>query len=479
MIEFETDSRKVKKGDVFVAIKGKTVDGHDYIDKAIENGATSLIVEKDGNWPVPYTKVDNSEEYLKKLLVSNYSENFKDLTFIGVTGTNGKTTTCYLTYQLLNQLGAKAAYIGTIGFYYDDVKKELPNTTPDILTLYKLIEEAKEAGCTHIVMEVSSHAIALDRIAGLSYDIAAFTNLTEDHLDFHKDMEDYLNTKAQIVNKIKNGGHMIVNYDDPSAYAFRRDSVDAFTADHYTSGIGYDKNAFYKILDTDYEIGHTHIKFNEGVVVDRDIDTNLTGKFNVYNYLTAYSIVRSLGYTFEQVEAATKNVQPPVGRCEVIPVNAGYAVVDYAHTPDAVEKICTTINELKGEGKTITLVGCGGDRDRKKRPIMGRIASENSDYVIVTSDNPRTEDPNEIIKEILPGIEKDNYTVEVDRTTAIKKGIEMLKPGDIVLVLGKGHEDYQIIGHNKIHLDDHEVIEDWKKENTKVLARTLKPDNNE
>ena len=471
MIDIKSDSRKVKPGDTFVAINGHTVDGHSYISKAIENGATNLIVEKGKNYTVPFKKVENSEEYLKDILVKNYAEDFEDLKFVGVTGTNGKTTTCYLTYQLLNQLGAKAAYIGTIGFYYDNVKKELPNTTPDILTLYKLIEEAKDAGCTHIVMEVSSHALAMDRIAGLSYDVAAFTNLTQDHLDYHKTMDNYLRTKMQILDKIKKNGHMVVNYDDPHADYFIRDDVNI-----YTSGIGANKEAFYNIVGAKYEPGHTTIGFKEGVLFDRTIDTNLTSKFNVYNYMTSYAILRALGFRYEDIKEATKYVYPPNGRCEIIPVNNGYAVVDYAHTPDAVEKICTAMNNLKGDAKTITVVGCGGDRDPLKRPIMGEIACKNSDHVIFTNDNPRTEDPELIMYDIVKDLKYNNYEIELDRTKAIRKGIELLNPNDILLVLGKGHEDYQIIGHDKIHLDDHEIINDWKKEHTKVLRKELKPE---
>lgn len=471
MIPYETDSRKVKPGDTFVAIKGHTVDGHNYITKAIENGATSLIVEKGEHYPVDFKKVENSEEYLKNLLVNNYSLDFNDLKLIGVTGTNGKTTTCYLTYQLLNELGMKAAYIGTIGFYYDDVKEELPNTTPDILTLYKLIERAKNAGCTHVVMEVSSHAIALDRIAGLKYDIAAFTNLTQDHLDYHKTMDNYLRTKMQILDKIKTNGHMIVNYDDPYKDNFiREDDVNI-----YTTGIGMNKEAFYNITNAEYEPGHTKIDFKEGVFYDREIETNLTSKFNVYNYMTAYAILRALGFKYEQIKTATENVYPPAGRCEIIPVNNGYSVVDYAHTPDAVEKICTAMNALK-KARTITIVGCGGDRDPLKRPIMGEIACKNSDHVIFTNDNPRTEDPELIMYDIVKDLKYNNYEIELDRTKAIHKGIEMLQPDDILLVLGKGHEDYQIIGHEKIHLDDREIINDWKKAHTKVLSKTLTND---
>ena len=466
--DYETDSRKIRKGQTFIAIKGNTVDGHTYINQAIENGASRVVVSEIGNYPVETIVVNDTEQYLQQELVKNYAKDFENLTLIGVTGTNGKTTTCYLTYQLLNQLGVKTAYIGTIGFYCNGEKRELPNTTPDILTLYKLLQSAKDADCTHVVMEVSSHALDKKRIEGLRFDVAAFTNLTQDHLDYHKTMDNYLRTKMKIIDYVRNKGHMIVNYDDPYADYFIRDDVNI-----YTSGIGGNKEAFYNIVGAKYEPGHTTIGFREGILFDRVIETNLTSKFNVYNYMTSYGILRALGFKYEDIKEATQFVCPPNGRCEIIPVNEGYAVIDYAHTPDAVEKICDAMNELKGDSRTITIVGCGGDRDTTKRPIMGNIASEKSDFVIVTSDNPRTEDPQSIIDQVKAGIKKDNYIEEIDRTTAIQKGIEMLNPNDILLVLGKGHEDYQIIGHDKIHLDDHEIINNWKKEHTKVLTKKL------
>lgn len=456
MIEFETDSRKIKPGQTFVAIKGYTVNGHDFINSAIENGATKIISEKDIEVSVPVIKVENSKEYLKNELIKRYSSYLKDLTIIGITGTNGKTTTCYLTYQMLNKLGYKTAYIGTIGFYYDDYKLELPNTTPELLTIYKLMYEAKDHGCTHIVMEVSSQALEEERIAGINLSIAAFTNLTQDHLDFHKSMENYLNAKLKIFNYLNNDGVMIVNNDDEYADKFIQKKYNTIT-------LGYKNDSNIKIINAKYTSSNTNIEF----ICDneiKNITTNLTSKFNVYNYLTCFAILKSLDIDENKIIEITKDTYPPKGRCEIIKVNQGVAVVDYAHTPDAVEKVINSFIELK-ENKIITIVGCGGDRDPLKRPIMGNIACKLSDYVIFTNDNPRTEDPNNIMNDITNDLKFNNYEVIFDRKDAIYKAISLMQPKDILLILGKGHENYQIIGREKIHFDDREIVENWKEEN--------------
>ncbi len=453
MIKYETDSRKVKPGSIFVAMKGHTVDGHDYIEDAIKNGAVKIICEKKVNCQVPIEVVPNSEEYLKEKLQEEYSENLKSLKIIGVTGTNGKTTTCYLTYQLLKKLGVNVAYMGTIGFYYGDDKIELPNTTPEILTIYKLFTEALEKGCTTIVMEVSSHALSYERIKGLNLLIGAFTNLTEDHLDYHKTMENYLEAKLKIIDYLQKDGIFITNQDDPAGFKFKEKWKNTKTIST--------ELADYEIENFEIFPDHTNLtlKYQKETY---EITTNLTSKFNVYNYITALAIVHEYGFDIESIINTTKEIYPPKGRCETYPVKEGYAVVDYAHTPDAVEKVIDAYRSLC-KGRIITLVGCGGDRDPLKRPIMGRIATEKSDYVIFTSDNPRTEDPNAIIKDILNGVTKENYEVILDRKTAIKKALDTILKEDIALILGKGHEDYQIIGHEKIHLDDSEEIKKYQK----------------
>ena len=446
MINIKIDSRKINKGDIFVALPGATVDGHDYVVKAYENGAIKAIVEHKVECPIEQEIVPNTNEWLTNYVSKTYSKEINTMNILGVTGTNGKTTTAYLTYQILNKLNSKTSYIGTIGFYLPNKEiEELPNTTPNILDLYELLLKSKEEGCKNVIMEVSSHALDMRRVEGITFKVAAFTNLTQDHLDYHKTMENYLKAKQLILKQLN--GPMLINNDDPSSSKW-------LTA--------YDNSLTYGLTGTDYKIESyhdtekgTYIKFKHEK--EYEIETNLRSTFNVYNYITSLSIINQLGYSIEDILNVTKDIYPPKGRCEQIKVGNAEAVIDYAHTPDAVEKIIDAFTENK-KGRVITLVGCGGDRDPKKRPIMGHIATEKSDYVILTSDNPRTEDPQAIMDDILKGVEKDNYEVELDRVKAIRKGLELLKDNDVLLILGKGHEDYQIIGHEKHHLDDAEEV---------------------
>ncbi len=448
MLKYETNSKLVKEGQIFVAIKGHTVDGHDYIPEAIKNGASKIVGEKDLSLSIPYEKVANSEEYLKKHLTEDYSKDVNTLKIIGVTGTNGKTTSCYLTYEILKALNKKVAYLGTIGYFYNEQKEEVNNTTPDILSLYKFLMHAKNNGCEYFVMEVSSHALSLERVSGLQFTTCAFTNLTEDHLDYHKTMEAYLNEKRKILNYLKPDNLMILNSDDEASEKFKTHK------NYLTYGLDGD----YKILKYNIYPDHTDLEFSflENVY---QVTTNLTSKFNIYNYLTSLALVHSLQISIPDIISVTKEIYPPKGRCETYKVGKGYAVVDYAHTPDAVEKVIAAYNELK-KGRIITIIGCGGDRDPIKRPIMGNIATKNSDYVIFTNDNPRTEDPEKIMNDIVKDNKSSNYEIIYDRKEAIVKGIKMLQDEDILLVLGKGHEDYQIVGHTKYHLDDAEIIKE-------------------
>ena len=455
MIKYETNSKLIKNGQIFIAIKGNTVYGHDYIEEAIKNGASKIVGELNLNLNIPYEKVDDTKEYLNNILVKEYSDIINKLKIIGVTGTNGKTTSCYLTYQMLQKLNKNVAYLGTIGYYHDNDYIELNNTTPDILTLYKLLIKAVEENVEYLVMEVSSHALAFKRISGLKFIAGAFTNLTEDHLDYHKTMEAYLNEKLKLINYLKDDATIILNSDDESSEKFKN------FKNYKTFGM----NGDYKIEKYEILPDHTNLEFSYNEK-KYNVKTNLTSKFNIYNYLTCLGILNSIGFSIEDIINITKEVYPPKGRCETYKVGNGYAVVDYAHTPDAVEKVITAYNELK-KNKVITIVGCGGDRDPIKRPIMGNIATTLSNYVIFTNDNPRTEDPKKIMKDIIKDNKSTNYEVIYDRYEAIIKGIEMLDKDDILLVLGKGHEDYQIIGREKIHFDDAEVIKKYNENKAK------------
>lgn len=451
----QTDSRKVKNGDVFVALKGINSDGHDYINSAIEKGAIKIIASEKKEYLndniIEY--VDDTSVYLQQLLVKEYLPYINQLKLIGVTGTNGKTTTCYLIYQMLKELNIKSAYIGTIGFYYNEHQRELNNTTPELLEMYKMLIETYNNNVTHVVMEVSSHALEQERIFGLKFIVAGFTNLTQDHLDYHGTMENYLNAKLKLLNYLEKNSKIIVNVDD--------DYSKYFLIENFVT-IGK-KDANFKIIKDEFLTNKTQIEF----LYDQNkysVTTNLISHFNVYNYLTALAITKQLGFSIEQIIKITNKIYPPKGRVESIEVNGGVAIIDYAHTPDAVSKIINAFLENK-KGKIVTVIGCGGDRDPLKRPIMGNIASNLSDYVIFTNDNPRTENPDKIILDILKGVNKKNYTVEKDRKKAIFQGLELIKKNDVLLILGKGHEDYQEINHLKNHFSDKEVVFEYLKIN--------------
>ena len=453
MVDIKSDSRKVKPGDTFIAIRNVARDGHDYIENAIENGATKIIAEE-GNYPVETVIVEDTRKYLDEYLYENYYPKFSDMKFIGVTGTNGKTTICYLIYQMLTDLGCKCAYIGTIGFYYPGHKQELNNTTPDTDLLYDMFLEAKEAGCTYVVMEVSSHALDMNRIYGIEYDEVAFTNLTQDHLDYHKTLDNYAKAKQILFTKTRGDKIAVINADDPYHERFMMSENKNITISDHLGDV--------RILDIHFSNLGTKFSFTfEGVEYETHI--NMVGRYNVYNYLTALMLVKNLGFSIDELLNLNETLSAPKGRMEMIKYGTNSIFVDYAHTPDAVINVLKSSEEYK-EGKVITIVGCGGDRDRTKRPIMGHAAEEYSDYVIYTSDNPRTEDPNLIIKDILEGVKKENHEVIVDRKDAILKGMRMLQDKDILMILGKGHEDYQIIGKEKHHFSDQEIVLDYIKE---------------
>lgn len=445
MIKYETNSKLVKPGQIFVAICGHTVDGHDYIEEAIKNGAESLVVMHDVSSSIPYKIVDDTEQFLIEEIPKLYKEELKKLKIIGITGTNGKTTSAYLTYQMLLKLGKRASYLGTIGYFTKDKEITLNNTTPNIITLYKLLLDAINDDIEYFVMEVSSHSISLKRIEGLKFEVCAFTNLTQDHLDFYKTIDNYLKAKLKILDYLDDDKYILLNSDDENS---------KFFMNHLCKTYGI--NGDYKIINYISHPDKTEITFSYDNKT-YNVITNLTSKFNVYNYLTMLSILNSIGFSIDNILENTKDIYPPKGRCETYKVKNGYAVIDYAHTPDAVLKVISAYNELK-KNRVITIVGCGGDRDPKKRPIMGNIATNNSDFVIFTSDNPRTEDPLAILDDITKENHANNFIVIPDRKEAILRGIELMEKDDILLILGKGHENYQIIGHEKIHFDDAEII---------------------
>lgn len=449
-----TDSRLVTKGDTFIALRGLGSDGHSYIESAIKNGADKIICEE-GNYSVSTIIVPDTRKYLASYLKDKDKTILEGITFIGITGTNGKTTSAYLASQILNKLGSSSAYIGTIGFYINNkLVRELNNTTPDLIELYEMFEEAANQKVKNIVMEVSSHAIELGRILGIKFDIVAFTNLTQDHLDFHKTMENYMNAKIKLFREdyLKDGGYAVINSDDPHYQNF-------MLAKNNNVTYGFKGNADYRVVKYELFLDKSEIVLND----DYHITLPIPGKYNIYNYLLSLIISLKVGYSLDEIIKITSSLVAPPGRFEVVKYKTNTIVIDYAHTPDGVLNIIKSALEYK-KGKIITIIGCGGDRDKTKRPIMGSIASSNSDYTIFTDDNPRTEDEKKIMKDILEGVTNKNYEVIYDRIGAIHKGIDLLKENDILLILGKGHENYQIIGTVKHHLDDKEEVVNYLKE---------------
>ena len=447
----QVDSRKVKKGDTFVAIKGLYVDGHDYIEKAILAGASQIIAEY-GEYSVPTIIVKDTHEYLAKYLKEQYREQLSQIKFIGITGTNGKTTSCYLIYQALNKLNIKAAYIGTIGFYVDGKVKDLDNTTPDLVDLYEMFDYCIKNDVKVIAMEVSSHALSLGRVMGIEFDYAAFTNLTQDHLDFHKTLENYEQAKLILFKNLRNDKVAVINSDDEYYKDFCLKE---------NNNILYGLNDFSDYRITKYSLHIDSVEFSfQYQNKEYDVKLNIPGKYNIYNYMNLLIILNKMGYSLGKIIKLSSTLKAPSGRFETLRYKDSVIIIDYAHTPDAVLNILDNVLEYK-KGKVITIIGCGGDRDKTKRPIMVERATSKSDFVIFTDDNPRTEDNHLIMNDIVSGVRKENYIIEHDRKKAIFEGFKMLKKDDILLILGKGHENYQIINHDKIHFSDLETAQEF------------------
>ncbi len=443
-MEIKTDSRKIEKGDTFAAIKEATHDGHEHIGEAIFNGASKVIAEY-GLYSVDTLIVKDTREYLIEEMNRRYKEELADLKLIGVTGTNGKTTSCYLLYQALNKLSHKCAYIGTIGFYKEEGKaRTLNNTTPDVVELYDMLLECKKEGYEYVAMEVSSHALDKNRIGHLEFDYVMFTNLTKDHLDYHKTMDSYLEAKLKLFDHVKEGGKRIVNLDDSYAESFLK---------HGAITYGTKENADYRFEITERDITHS-IFTVEKDNIKKEYETALIGTYNIYNLVSIMVVLDDLELLDESI---VKGLEEPRGRMEKIAYKDSMIIIDYAHTPDATWNILKTMKELNPD-HIYTVIGCGGDRDKFKRPLMADLATEYSDYVIFTSDNPRDEDPDTILKDMIENLKKDNYEVERNRENAIYKGIQKCDKNDILLILGKGHETYQLIKGVKYDFDDRAVV---------------------
>ena len=449
------NSKKIQKGDTFIALKTNN-DGHKYINDAIKNGATKVVAEY-GSYPTETLLVDNTKEYLVKYLYENYYQEIKDLKLIGITGTNGKTTTCMLLHNMLNMLGRKTAYIGTNGFYINKFIRELPNTTPEILDIYELLIEAKKEGCEFVCIEASSHGLAQNRLENLKFDYAIFTNLTHEHLGYHKTMKNYALAKQKLFTMLRNNKYAIINNDDNYKNYFI---------------LKENNNITYSLNNGNYYVKEYKITTQNNIftVVNNNKEytftTKLLGKHNIYNSLASIIVLNKIGYSFEEINNVLTIVSGPKGRMENISYNNNNIIIDYAHTLDGIANVLKTAKELK-PNQIITIMGCGGGTgsDREKRSTMGKLVLELSNKTIFTNDNPRYEEPNQIINDLLKEKTNNNYIIELDRKKAIEQGIKMLTNNDILLILGKGHENYQIIGNKKTHFSDKETVEEIIKEN--------------
>ena len=448
------DSRKTEKGDMFVAIRGFEADGHKFIPKAVENGAAVILCEEKPSCDIPYVLVSDSRYGLAIVSRDFFGDPASEMTMIGITGTSGKTSSSYLIKHMLeSKLDAKVGLIGTNGNMIGDEFLHTEHTTPESYELHKLFRHMADSGCTHVVMEVSSHSLTLERVAGIHFDVALYTNLSQDHLDFHGTMEEYAAAKRKLFSMCSLG---CFNLDDAWA-DFMRDGASCRTLT-----FSAEKNEA-DLVAKDIRLTADGVRFasvsGDGISMTK---LGIPGMFSVYNALGTMAVGLALGLSLADCSDAMSSAKGVKGRLEIVPTGRDFSVViDYSHKPDALEKVLKTLKPVT-RGRLIALFGCGGDRDKLKRPIMGRIAADNADLVVVTSDNPRTEDPDEIIREIVAGM-KDKRTptkVICDRREAIAWAIDNAASGDVLLLAGKGHEDYQVVGHEKHHMDEREIVAD-------------------
>ena len=445
------DSRSTRPGDLFTAITGTVSDGHRFIPAAAEKGASVVLCERPPEIAIPYVLVADSRFALAIASRNFFGDPAGNMTMIGVTGTNGKTTTTYLIKHILESRGAKVGLIGTNCNMIGGEELPTERTTPESYELHKLFREMLDARCTHVVMEVSSHSLVLHRVAGIRFAVGIFTNLTQDHLDFHKDMDDYAAAKALL---FKVSGLAVLNSDDPYA-AFMQERAECPVRRFAVEDAAADLRAENLQLEPD------GVEFDAAAAGERaHVRLGIPGRFSVYNSLGVLAACTALGVPLSEGAEALATAKGVKGRVETVPTDGDYTIlIDYSHTPDALENVLKTVRET-AKGRVVAVFGCGGDRDRKKRPIMGRIGTELADFSIITSDNPRTEDPDAIIREILTGVSApaEKYIAITDRVKAIEYAIEHHRPGDVIVLAGKGHETYQEINHVKHHMDEREIV---------------------
>lgn len=449
------DSRAVKPGMAFVAVEGYVTDGHKYIGSAIEKGASVIVCQKPPKQDVPFVLVGDSRFALAQISANLFSHPSEEMKIIGVTGTNGKTTVTHLIKSVIESIsGEKCGLIGTNENIVGDKVYEAERTTPESYDLHKLFREMVDCGCKYAVMEVSSHALVTGRVEGMRFNVGVFTNLTQDHLDFHITMEAYRDAKARLFDISKTS---VINLDDP---------VGPYLKDYSKCPvITYSaKNDMADLVAKDIKLRESRVDFCAVAIgkIER-MELHIPGMFSVYNALATIAACEALGFSLPEISVALRECSGVKGRAEVVHVDADYTIIiDYAHSPDALEKILKTVRGF-AKARVLVVFGCGGERDIGKRPMMGRIAAELADYVIISSDNPRSEDPELIIDDVIEGLKgmKTPYKRISDRPEAVKWALAHAKTDDIVVLAGKGHEDYQVIGTEKLHQDEREVIAEY------------------
>ena len=464
--DIQYDSRKVKKNSLFVAIKGYKTDGHKFILDAINKGATAVVVEDDHAVPdeiithsqIAKILVKNSRIGLAELSKGFYGDPSNKLKLIGITGTNGKTTTSFILKNVLQTAGFKTGLVGTIANYIGDNKIDSKLTTPESNDLNNFFLQMIDNKCQYAVMEVSSHSLSLNRVYGLSFISAVFTNITSDHLDFHNSFEEYFTAKKILFDNLSTKSFSLINSDDKNSFRIVKDTQSKVVT------YGISNNADYVISNIKYDLNGTNFSISQNGNLF-NIHTDLIGTFNAYNATATFATARSLGLDSEVIVDGIQTAPQVPGRFEVIGKGNKKVIVDYSHTADSLEKALQAIREIvKDKIQVITVFGCGGDRDKTKRPIMGQIASELSDEVIITSDNPRTENPYSIIDDIKTGIVKKNFTIEENREEAIHKALKMAQSKSVILIAGKGHENYQEINGIRNHFSDQEIARKYLTE---------------
>lgn len=451
------DNRKIEQGDAFVCVKGFKVDGHSFIGDAIKKGAKTLIVQEDVSVQEDITiiKVRDTRKALA-IMSSNYFGNPKDkLKIIGITGTNGKTTSAFIIKSILEKAGFMTGLIGTIANYIGNKKVDAVRTTPESYELHELFKNMVDAGVEYCVMEVSSHSLELDRVYGVQFEEGIFTNLTRDHLDFHKTFENYYNAKFKLFER---SNHSIINLDDPYGANIVKD-IEERGLKTKVSTFSIEKESDFKAFEIKSHSNGSEFKVNLESIEEFSI--NIPGEYNIYNSLGCIICAYNLNIPMDKIKEALSDVVIP-GRCELVAKekNLPYSIIiDYAHTPDGLENILSTVKAFT-KNRMISVFGCGGDRDKVKRPQMGKIGCELSDIAIITSDNPRSEEPMDIINDIVKPLNYDNFVIEVNRKEAIRKAMNMALEGDVIVIAGKGHETYQILKDETIHFDEREVVYD-------------------